>query len=188
MNPDIKGRDLRDAFDTDEFRLLIVANKYQTGFDQKKLCGMYVDKKLAGVAAVQTLSRLNRTMPGKDETFVLDFVNNADEILHAFQPYYETAELANVSDPNIIHNLQMKLDQARIYTPSEVDAFAQAYFDPKGGQKQLQAYISPAVDRYRDRWKTATEANKKQELDALDIFRKDLGSFVRVYDFLSQII
>jgi type I restriction enzyme, R subunit len=188
MNPDIKGRDLRDAFDTDEYQILIVANKYQTGFDQKKLCGMYVDKKLAGVAAVQTLSRLNRATPGKNETFALDFVNEADEILRAFQPYYETAELANVSDPNIIHTLQMKLDQARIYTPSEVDAFAHAYFDPKGGQKQLQAYIAPAVDRYRDRRNAATEAGNKQEIDTLDVFRKDLGSFVRAYDFLSQII
>lgn len=188
MNADIKGRDLREVFKADEYQILIVANKFQTGFDEKKLCGMYVDKKLANVAAVQTLSRLNRTTTGKDETYVLDFVNDPADILREFQKYYQKAELASVSDPNIIHDLQIKLDASRIYTPSEVDAFAKSYFDPKGGQKQLQAHIAPAVDRYRERRRVAAEAKNKQELDALDVFRKDLGSFVRVYDFLAQII
>lgn len=188
MNADIKGRDLREVFKADEYQILIVANKFQTGFDEKKLCGMYVDRKLANVAAVQTLSRLNRTTTGKDETYVLDFVNDPADILREFQKYYQKAELASVSDPNIIHGMQIKLDAERIYTPSEVDAFAKAYFDPKGGQKQLQAYIAPAVDRYRERRKVAIAAANKQELDALDVFRKDLGSFVRVYDFLSQIV
>jgi len=188
MNASLRGRDLRDAFDTDEYQVLIVANKYQTGFDQPLLVAMYVDKRLAGVTAVQTLSRLNRTYPGKTDTFVLDFVNAPDEILKAFLPYYKTAELANVSDPNIIHDLQSKLDAAQIYTPSEVDAFALAYFDPKGTQKQLQAHIAPAVDRYRERRRQAIEQKSKKDLDALDVFRKDLASFVRAYDFLSQII
>jgi len=113
MNPGLKGRDLREAFDTDEFQILLVANKYQTGFDQPKLVSMYVDKKLAGVAAVQTLSRLNRTMPNKDQTFIIDFVNDPAEIKKAFYPYFETAELADISDPNLIHDLQSKLDAAR---------------------------------------------------------------------------
>lgn len=188
MNGGIGDQRIREVFKTDEYQMLIVANKFQTGFDEKKLCGMYVDKKLANVAAVQTLSRLNRTTTGKDETYVLDFVNDPADILRAFQPYYQKAELASVSDPNIIHDLQIKLDASRIYTPSEVDAFAKSYFDPKSGQKQLQAHIAPAVDRYRERRRIAAEAKNKQELDALDVFRKDLGSFVRVYDFLAQIV
>jgi len=101
MNPNLKGRDMRKAFDSDDYQVMIVANKFQTGFDQPKLCAMYVDKKLGGVECVQTLSRLNRTYPGKAEmgTFVLDFFNEPEDILNAFQPYYQTAELADVSDP-----------------------------------------------------------------------------------------
>ena len=148
---------------------------------------MYVDKRLAGVTAVQTLSRLNRTYPGKTQTFVLDFVNKDEEILAAFAPYYRTAELSGVSDPNIIHALQNKLDGERIYTEAEVDAFCAAYFDPKGTQKQLQARIAPAVDRFRVRLRAAEESGDKAELDTLGIFRKDLGSFVRAYEFLAQI-
>jgi type I restriction enzyme R subunit len=188
MNPDLKGLDLREAFDTEAYQLLIVANKFQTGFDQSKLVAMYVDKRLAGVTAVQTLSRLNRIHQGKKDTFVLDFVNKQDEILKSFLPYYKTAELSDVSDPNIIHDLQSKLDAARIYSPSEVDAFALSYFDPTDGQKQLQAFIAPAVDRYRVRRREALERDDKQELDALDLFRKDALSFIRAYEFLSQII
>jgi type I restriction enzyme R subunit len=139
------------------------------------------------VAAVQTLSRLNRTLGGKTQTFVLDFVNDPAEILAAFAPYYRTAELGGVSDPNIIHALQNKLDGERIYTEAEVQAFCAAYFDPKGTQKQLQARIAPAVDRFRVRLQAAQESGDKGELDALGIFRKDLGSFVRAYEFLSQI-
>lgn len=186
MNPGLKGRDLREAFDTDEFQVLLVANKYQTGFDQPKLVSMYVDKKLAGVAAVQTLSRLNRTCPGKDQTFVLDFVNEPEEIRAAFLPYYETAELAGVSDPNLIHALQAKLDSELIYTPEEVEAFVLAYF--KGTQKDMQAKIAPAVDRYRVRTQDAAENEDKEAADALDVFRRDVGTFVRAYDFLSQIV
>jgi type I restriction enzyme R subunit len=186
MNPGLKGRDLREAFDTDEFQVLLVANKYQTGFDQPKLVSMYVDKKLSGVTAVQTLSRLNRTCPGKDQTFVLDFVNEPEDIRTSFQPYYETAELADVSDPNLIHALQAKLDAQLIYIPEEVEAFAVAYFT--GTQKDMQAKIAPAVDRYRVRWLDAVEAEDKEAQDALDVFRRDVGGFVRAYDFLSQIV
>ena len=101
MNPNLKGRDMRKAFDSDDYQVMIVANKFQTGFDQPKLCAMYVDKKLGGVECVQTLSRMNRTYPGKAEmgTFVLDFFNEPEDILNAFQPYYQTAELADVSEP-----------------------------------------------------------------------------------------
>jgi type I restriction enzyme R subunit len=188
MNPNLKGMDLRRAFAGKDYQILLVANKFQTGFDQKLLCAMYVDKKLSGVAAVQTLSRLNRTCAGKTDTFVLDFVNDPEEIIKSFEPYYKTAQLAGISDPNIVHDIQSKLDNAQIYTTSEVDAFANAYYNPKAGQKELQAHIAPAVDRYRDRRKQANEKNDKKESDALDLFRKDMASFIRIYDFLSQII
>ncbi|MDE1980695.1 MAG: type I restriction endonuclease subunit R [Betaproteobacteria bacterium] len=186
MNTGLKGRDLRDAFDTDEFQVLLVANKYQTGFDQPKLVAMYVDKKLAGVAAVQTLSRLNRTYPGKDQTYIIDFVNTTEDIKAAFQPYYQNTELEGVSDPYVILDLQKKLDDERIYTPEEVDLFVTAYF--KGKQSDMQAHIAPAVERYHVRSKDATEANDRQAFDALQLFRKDITGFIRAYDFLSQIV
>lgn len=191
MNPSLKGRDIRTAFAGDEFQILLVANKFQTGFDQPLPCAMYVDKELGGVNAVQTLSRLNRVYPGKDKTFVLDFVNEPEEILQAFEPYYKTATLSGVTDPNLIHELQSKLDDARIYTGSEVEAFANSFFDPKGKQKDLQAWIAPAVERFRAKWEEAEEeakAGHTKALDELKIFRKDLSTFVGMYDFLSQII
>lgn len=190
LNEGLKGRDIRDAFATQSFQILIVANKFQVGFDQPKLVSMYVDKKLSGVTAVQTLSRLNRTCKGKTDTFVLDFVNEADEILESFKPYFRKAELTGVSDPNIIHDLQSKLDDEQIYLSSEVDAFVNIYLDPKGTQAQLQAKIALAVDRFGKRVKVAKDAKPKDgaEIDKLTLFRKDLGSFVRAYDFLSQIV
>lgn len=177
MNPDIKGREPSEAFKEDIFRVLLVANKYQTGFDQPLLHSMYVDKRLSGVLAVQTLSRLNRTAPGKEGTFVLDFVNKPEEILQSFQPYYRAAALEDVTDPNIVHELQIKLDKAGVYYRTEVDAFAEAFFDPKRKQAGLHAHLKPAADRFAE----------LDEEDA-DQFRKDLGSFLRLYDFLSQII
>ena len=177
MNPDIQGRDPAEAFKEDAYRVLLVANKYQTGFDQPLLHTMYVDKRLSGVLAVQTLSRLNRTCPGKEDTFVLDFVNEPEEILESFQPYYRAARLAEVTDPNIVHELQIKLDQAGVYYPAEVEAFAKDFFDPKRTQASLHAHLKPAADRF-----AALEEEQAEQ------FRKDLGTFLRMYDFLSQIV
>lgn len=177
MNPDIKGAEPAEAFKDDQYRVLLVANKYQTGFDQPLLHTMYVDKRLSGVMAVQTLSRLNRTFPGKEDTFVLDFVNRPDEILKSFQPYYRTATLEAETDPNIVHDLQTKLDQAGVYFASEVEGFAKVFFDPKRSQAGLHAFLKPAADRF-----AAMEEEKAEQ------FRKDLGTFLRLYDFLSQII
>ena len=177
MNPDIKGREPSEAFKEDLYRVLLVANKYQTGFDQPLLHSMYVDKRLSGVMAVQTLSRLNRKCPGKEETFVLDFVNNPDEILESFLPYYRTAALEEVTDPNIIHELQIKLDKVGVYFQTEVEAFAQAFFDPKRKQAGLHLHLKPAADRF-----------KELEDEDAEQFRKDLTTFLRMYDFLSQII
>ncbi len=177
MNTGILGQEPAVAFKRDEYRLLLVANKYQTGFDQPLLHTMYVDKRLSGVLAVQTLSRLNRTCPGKEDTFVLDFVNKPEEILESFQPYYRAAALAEVTDPNIVHELQIKLDKSGVYYVSEVDAFAEAFFDPKRKQAGLHAHLKPAADRF----KALDEEQQEQ-------FRKDLATFLRMYDFLSQII
>ncbi len=173
----LKGVGIPEAFNTDEYRLLLVANKFQTGFDQPLLHTMYVDKRLSGVLAVQTLSRLNRTCRGKEDTFVLDFVNDADEILDSFKPYFRTATLMGVTDPNLVHELQIKLDAAQVYHTSEVEGFAKAFFDPKRKQGSLHSFLKPAADRF-----ASLDAEKQ------DGFRKDLGTFLRMYEFLSQIV
>jgi type I restriction enzyme, R subunit len=218
MNPNLKGRDMRKAFDSDDYQVMIVANKFQTGFDQPKLCAMYVDKKLAGVECVQTLSRLNRTYPNKAETgtFVLDFFNEPDDILSAFQPYYQTAELADVSDPNLIFTLHDKLRAACIFTWQEVEQFCAAFYMTNKSNAAIANICKPAVQRWQQRYKSAVEAFKQakmmfertkktgdtvlitnadnclkecqKEKDALDIFKKDLGTFVRFYEFMSQIV
>lgn len=177
MNPDIKGAEPAEAFKQDEYRLLLVASKYQTGFDQPLLHTMYVDKRLSGVLAVQTLSRLNRIYPGKEDTFVLDFVNKPEEILASFQPYYRGAKLEEVTDPNIVHELMTKLGQANVYLWTEVEAFGAAFFDPKRKQAGLHAHLKPAADRF-----------KELEEEKAESFRKDLGTYLRMYDFLSQIV
>jgi type I restriction enzyme R subunit len=187
MNPGLKGRDLRKAFATDEYQVMLVANKFQTGFDQPLLVAMYVDKRLSGVAAVQTLSRLNRVAPGKDQTFVLDFANGAEDIVEAFEPYYEATTLADVTDPNIVHVTMAKLDAAAIYHDSEIEGLVADYLARKGNNA-LTKWVTPARDRFRDRERTAVESNDKAVLDELIMFRKDVGTFLRQYDFLSQIV
>jgi type I restriction enzyme R subunit len=201
LNPGLKGRDIRDAFATDAFHLLLVANKYQTGFDQPLLCGMYVDKRLAGIQAVQTLSRLNRAHPGKDTTYILDFVNEPDEILEAFKPYYETAELESTTDPDLVYDLKSKLDLAGFYDDNEVERVVRVELDPRSSQKDLAAAIAPVADRLLKRYKAFQETKRaaqakgdakaekdaKDELISLDLFKRNLGAFLRVYSFLSQI-
>ncbi|MFI8592319.1 type I restriction endonuclease subunit R [Dietzia maris] len=187
MNPGLKGRDLRDAFDTDEYQVMLVANKFQTGFDQPKLVAMYVDKRLGGVQAVQTLSRLNRTFPPlKDQTFVLDFTNDAADIVDAFEPYYQATTLAEVSDPNIVHDTERKLTVAGIYEKSEVDGFADAYL-AKEGHNALVKWVSPAASRFTNRMDAAVAASDAVEIDELEMFRKDARTYVRQYEFLSQL-
>ena len=204
LNPGITGKDIREAFDTEAFQILLVANKFQTGFDQPLLCGMYVDKKLAGIQAVQTLSRLNRAYNGphglKDTTYVLDFVNEPDDILAAFQTYYETAELAGVTDPHLMLDLKAKLDGSGHYDDFEVERVVNAEMDPKSTQAKLVAAIEPVADRLLKQYKAAKQKlanakladgpeaqSAKDELDALLLFKRDLGTYVRVYAFLSQL-
>ena len=218
MNPALKGRDMRKAFDSDDYQVMIVANKFQTGFDQPKLCAMYVDKKLGGVECVQTLSRLNRIFPGKAATgtFVIDFFNEPEDILSAFQPYYQTAELADVSNPDLIFDLFDKLRSAGIFQWREVEQFCDAFFVKSKSNAAIANICKPAVERWQQRYKLAIEAYKqardmvarskkagdpvlvgnaetsfkecKQAKDELDIFKKDLVSFVRFYEFMSQIV
>ncbi|UBV19666.1 type I restriction endonuclease subunit R [Mycolicibacterium fortuitum] len=192
MNPGLKGRDLRDAFATDEYQVMLVANKFQTGFDQPLLVAMYVDKRLSGVAAVQTLSRLNRTAPGKDQTFVLDFTNAAEDIVEAFEPYYDATTLADVTDPNIVHQTVNKLDAAGIYQESEVNGLVADYLkyaqQPGKGHEALNKWVKPARDVFRDRERQARDHGDSLTLEELDLFRKDIGTFLRQYDFLSQIV
>ncbi len=201
LNPNLGGRDMREAFKTDEYQILLVANKFQTGFDQPLLCGMYVDKRLAGIQAVQTLSRLNRAHPGKDTTYILDFVNDPEEVLAAFKTYYEVAELEGVTDPHLVYDLRAKLDAEGHYDDNEVDRVVNVEMNPKATQAELSAAIEPVADRLLKRYKSAMDAAKvaidlkdaKAEqaahdaINALGLFKRNLGAFQRVYSFLSQI-
>lgn len=176
-------RELPEVFDTEEYKILIVADKYQTGFDQPLLHTMYVDKKLSGVKAVQTLSRLNRTCPGKDDTFVLDFVNDRETILSSFQPYYEITTVVSEPDPNHLYDLKAKLDEKQIYWQSEIEAFSRVYFKDSRrltvkDQAALYAWIDPAVDRFKD-------IEKKEEKDE---FKKSLRTWTNLYSFMAQIM
>lgn len=129
MNPDLKGEDIRTAFDGDTFQILLVANKFLTGFDQAKLCAMYIDKSLSGVDCVQAFSRLNRVLPGKEKiTFILDFVNKEEDVVEAFSPFYKTTSLSDNSDPNIIFTIKNLLIDAQIFTLDQVEEFAKEYF------------------------------------------------------------
>lgn len=201
LNPNLKGREIREAFKGEEYQILLVANKFQTGFDQPLLCGMYVDKRLAGVQAVQTLSRLNRAYPGKDTTYVLDFVNDTEEVLASFKAYYSTAEISATTDPNLVYDLRAKLDGAGHYDDFEVNRVVEAELKPGATQGELLKALEPVVDRLMKRYKAAQEvwkaANAKQdangiesaqnELNALILFKGDMGTFIRLYTFLSQI-
>ena len=176
----IKEKALPAAFHTDEYGMLIVAEKYQTGFDEPLLHTMFVDKKLSGVKAVQTLSRLNRTMRGKVDTFVLDFVNSAEDIRKAFEPYYEETVLEEETDPNVIYDLKNTLDEFRVYQQLEIDRFAEIFYTDKeqgqGDLGKLQGTIRPALDRFE-----ALE-EEKQEL-----FKSTLARFNRIYGFITQV-
>lgn len=185
--PEMTGyseKELPTIFERDEYKILIVADKYQTGFDQPLLHTMYVDKKLSGVKAVQTLSRLNRMHPGKEDTFVLDFANDRQTILDSFQPYYEVTSVTEETDINHLYDLKARLDEFQVYWTQEIEAFANVYFDPKTKlnnpkhQKHLYAFTDPAVDRF----KAIAEEEKQDE------FKKGLRSWTNLYAFLSQIM
>jgi type I restriction enzyme R subunit len=216
MNPDLRGREMRVAFDTKDYRVMIVANKFQTGFDQPKLVAMYLDKKISGVEAVQTLSRLNRTYPGKDQTFVLDFVNEAAEIVEAFKTFYRDARVSDVQDPNIVYDIKQRLDGMLIYERAEVAAFGSAIVDKNVTHQKLYSLTQAATDRFNgrlqalndaiDQWDTAwriardavdekamahsdsMRAEQTRLRDELMIFSESLSKFVRCYEYVAQLV
>ncbi len=165
------------TFEGPEHRLLVVANKFQTGFDQPLLHTMYVDKKLGGVNAVQTLSRLNRVHPHKSGTMVLDFTNEADDIQAAFQPYYETTILSEATDPNLLYEIQTGLKTFPVYTDEDVDSFARLFFSGEATQDQIYAALAPPVARFSD----------LQEDEQRD-FRSQLTDYMKLYSFLAQVL
>jgi len=182
MNKGIREKELPKRFGTEEYQVLLVAEKYQTGFDQPLLHTMYVDKRLAGIQAVQTLSRLNRTHPGKEDTFVLDFVNEPEEILKAFQPFYEQTLIGDRARPQQLYELQAKLDSHQVYYKAEVHEFCKVFYKPKPNQTaadhaRMNACIDPAVGRY----------NKLEE-KVREEFRKTLVAFRNLYSFMAQVI
>ncbi|MDR1498735.1 MAG: hypothetical protein LBS34_00400, partial [Rickettsiales bacterium] len=177
----IKGSELPEKFSGGEYQVLLVAEKYQTGFDEPLLHTMFVDKKLSGVKAVQTLSRLNRTCFSKEDTFVLDFVNTSEEIQMAFSPYYEEAIIEEMTDANIVYDIKAKLDGYRVYWESEIEDFSKMFFKPtKQGNMDfgvLNSFLDPSVDRF----KALTEEER-------DEFKGTLVKFIRTYSFVSGII
>ena len=182
MNAGIKEKELPDKFATEEYQVLLVAEKYQTGFDQPLLHTMYVDKRLSGVQAVQTLSRLNRTHQGKEDTFILDFVNDTQEILDSFQPYYEQTTVGERAEPKQLYALQAKLDAEQIYFQTEVEEFAEVFYKPREIQSladhaKMNACIDPAVNRFNK-----LEEDKQEEI------RTWLIAYRNLYSFLSQVI
>jgi len=175
----IKESQLPEYFESEDFNMLVVAEKYQTGFDQPLLHTMYVDKKLSGVKAVQTLSRLNRMHKGKEDTFVLDFVNDVEDIKASFQPYYEATFLVSETDPDIIYKLKGQLDDYKMYLSYEIADFAKVYFSQKedlNNMGKLTNHLKPALERYVDR---PTEEQEQ--------FKADLQSFNRIYSFIIQV-
>jgi type I restriction enzyme R subunit len=185
MNNGIKEKELPDKFATPEYQVLLVAEKYQTGFDQPLLHTMYVDKRLAGIQAVQTLSRLNRTHPLKEDTFVLDFVNDREEIREAFKTYYEGAEMGEEADPSSMYQIKAELEEKAIYLPDELQRFCVIYFKPKERQtasdhETMNAALDPAISRF-------TLLKKENEEEA-ELWRGKLQAFRNLYGFLSQVI
>ena len=173
---------LPESFAGDGFHILIVAEKYQTGFDQPLLHTMFVDKKLDGLQAVQTLSRLNRTCHGKEDTFVLDFANRSEDVQEAFRPFFEQTEVEECVDPNLLYSLKNKLDGFQVYYAQDVLDFAKVFFKPAEKQREqdqglLHKHIDPAVQRY----------DNEPEERRID-FRHQLAAFLRLYSFLSQVV
>lgn len=216
LNPSLHGREMRKAFDTAEYQVMIVANKFQTGFDQPKLVAMYLDKKVSGVEAVQTLSRLNRVHAGKDKTYVIDFANEPKEIEAAFKTFYRDAQVSGIQDANVVYDLKAKLDAMLLYETGEVQQFAAAIVDSQVTHQKLYSLTQAPTDRFNGRlkqltdaighweaaWRRAKEASDKvamgqadaqrseltTERDALIVFREGLGKFVRTYEYVAQLV
>lgn len=185
LNGGIKEAELPEQFDSPGYQVLLVAEKYQTGFDQPLLHTMYVDKRLAGIQAVQTLSRLNRMHPLKEDTFVLDFVNDREEIRAAFLQFYDGAVMGEEAEPNQMYAIKAELDASGIYLQADVERFVAIYFKPRERQSPadhaaMNAALDPAVDRFR--------SLQLSDEEQAELWRSKLNAFRNLYAFLSQVI
>ena len=185
MNHSISEKELPEKFATQEYQVLLVAEKYQTGFDQPLLHTMYVDKRLAGRQAVQTLSRLNRRHPRKEDTFILDFVNCREEIQEAFKTYYQGAEMGKEVDPTRMYEIKSELDASGVYLDEEIERFCTVYFKPKRRQSELDhqamnVALDPAVSRFTTR--------RDKDDEEAEVWRGKVQAFLNLYGFLSQVI
>jgi len=174
--------ELRVKFDSQEYNILIVAEKYQTGYDQPLLHTMYVDKKLYGIKAVQTLSRLNRTHIGKTDIFIVDFQNPIEEIIKAFEPFYQGTTLVDKSDPSYLFRLYDLILKYRVITNDDLNEFAETYFKPRSSQfvsdlGKLYSIMNPVLDRFRN----ITEIQQ-------DGFKQRIKEFIKIYSFMAQIV
>ena len=167
-----------DSFKSPEYRLLIVANKFQTGFDEPLLQTMYVDKRLDGLQCVQTLSRLNRVSSGKTDTLVLDFVNEPEQVQAAFQQYYQTTTLPEETDPNRLYDLQQRLEDFDLYDEETLNQFCLIFYDANQPDELLQGVLDGVVEK----WSELEEMNQREE------FRSTLQSYIRLYGYISQLI
>lgn len=183
--PDMNGfseKELPEKFNSDEYKVLLVAEKYQTGFDEPLLHTMYVDKPLSGIKAVQTLSRLNRTCPGKEDTFVLDFINDPDVIKESFQPYYESTSLSEVTDPNILYDMQAEIEPYQVFTDDEVQRVneievADGVTKSTKAQTTLNAILDQGVERFKD-------LSEEEQF----AFKQVATKFTRTYGFVLQVV
>lgn len=187
-----KEKELPEKFHN-EYQILLVADKYQTGFDEPLLHTMYVDKKLSGVKAVQTLSRLNRTTAGKDDTFILDFINDTDEIVKSFQPYYTCTKLQTGTDPNLLYDLKNFIEKSQIIWQSEVDGFNKVFYKEKAtykDQAKLNSFIDPTVERFKALPKgneIEDEADVTSESSQSNL-KHAMKTFIKAYSFLAQVM
>ena len=168
---------IADTFKSPQYRILIVANKFQTGFDEPLLQTMYVDKRLDGLQCVQTLSRLNRVATGKTDTLVLDFVNEPEQIQEAFQQYYQTTTLAAETDPNRLYDLQSQLESFDLYDTETIDRFCLAFYEASQPDELLHGILDSVVEQWSD-----------LEIDGREKFRSTLQSYIRLYGYISQLI
>ncbi|MEX2577544.1 MAG: type I restriction endonuclease [Verrucomicrobiales bacterium] len=190
MNQGVKEKELPEKFATPEYQVLLVAEKYQTGFDQPLLHTMYVDKRLSGIQAVQTLSRLNRMHPLKEDTFVLDFRNDREEIFHSFKDYYEGAEIGEEPEPSRLYELQADLDESGLYLHEEMERFCRVFFQAKrkpspGDHRKMDVALKPAADRFKQ---LQADDEENDDTDAAEELRSKIASFRSLYGYLSQII
>ena len=177
MNGLPPGVSIPDTFKSPDYRILIVSNKFQTGFDEPMLHTMYVDKRLDGLQCVQPLSRLNRVAEGKTDTLVLDFVNEPDAVQAAFQQYYQTTMLAEETDPNRLYDLQLRLQDFYLFDEHIIDRFCSIFYDPKEPDERLQGVLDEVVQSWSGR-----EEEEREE------FRSALQSYIRLYGYISQLV